>query len=50
MFSSAPQQITHGMTQRGCSIQMTRCSSLHVLIGHTTLTSQLPRDITFPTV
>ena len=50
MFSSAPQQITHGMTQRGYSIQTIRCSNLHMLIGHTTLTPQLPREITFPMV
>ena len=47
-FSSAPPQITHGMMQHGHSIQTIRCSNLHMLIGHTTLTLQLPRAITFP--
>jgi hypothetical protein len=38
------------MTQRGYSIQTIPCSNPHMLIGHTTLTLQPPREITFPTV
>ena len=49
-FSSAPQQITHGTAQRGYSIQTIRWSNPHMVIGHTTLTPQQPREITFPMV